>query len=125
MLSPPPKPHEHMKIGKARSKHRLRSPPFVAKLARCDAERNRQTLQDVRRQIDQAALNFGHVRLIAVDELGKLLLGEANRLRLDRREYIRRKTLAERICVLVPGGNITTQSDLLDCEQRVLQTGRR
>src|SRR5262249_12895893 len=58
---------------------RLRSAPFVAKLARRDAQRDRQALQDIRRQIDQSALDFRHVGLIAVDKLRKLLLREAAR----------------------------------------------
>lgn len=51
---------------------------------------------------------------------------EANKLGLDRREYMRRKSLGESLCSYTStGGAVTDYSEFLNCKQRVLKTGRR
>jgi ATP-dependent protease ClpP protease subunit len=51
---------------------------------------------------------------------------EANKLGLDRREYTRRKSLGENICIYTPAGLAVTEAmDFWNCKQRVLKTGHR
>jgi hypothetical protein len=51
---------------------------------------------------------------------------EANKMRLDRREYTRRKALGDSLCLFTAAGEpMTDYSELWKCKQRVLQSGQR